>query len=119
MATTIFVRGTAISAVAESDDQLNVAVNGTTIAELRTTGISALAISAADLVGTTASIGTLCGSTAASAINLGGMTYTGGSSACTSGGTVAYSADHFIKCTLGGKTYYIPAYASAGALSAV
>lgn len=108
MGTTIFARGIPLSAV-EEGTTLRVAYDGTAIFDLSTAGISANKLQSA----------TICGSTAASAINWGSATYTGGSSATVSAGTPqAISADRFIKITINSKTFYIPAFASAGSLSA-
>lgn len=130
MAVTVFGRGLAFSAIGVSDTEIDVAVGGTAILNLHSTGVSALALSAATLTPTTlngttisatTTMGTtLCGTTAASAANMA-MTFIGGCSATLSGvpGTITICADRFLKALIGGKSYYIPALASAGSPSAI
>jgi len=83
------------------------------------TNISAASISATTATATTLQGTTICGDTAASAVNLA-CTFAGGSSASTSRapGTIQVCADAFLKMTINAKTYYVPAFASAGAFTA-
>jgi uncharacterized protein YjbI with pentapeptide repeats len=83
------------------------------------TNISAASYSGTTVCATTVQGTTICGSTANSAVNLA-CTFVGGSSASTSGApaTIQVCADAFLKMTINSKTYYVPAFASAGAFTA-